>query len=1515
VEEVSLGGEGDALSELRERFDPRRYRLDVRKAPLLQLKIAFDAAQNRWLSLLLLHHLAGDHTTVGVIEHEVLAHLHGHSQQLPMPTPFRNLVARARLGVKKEEHERFFREMLGEVDEPTAPFGLLDVHGDGSSIAESYLELDGTLARRLRERARKLGVGAASLCHQAWALVLARLTGRSQVVFGTVLFGRMQGGEGAERGIGLFINTLPLKLDVAGVATEASVRRTQALLAELVHHEHASLALAQRCSAVAAPAPLFTSLLNYRHSEGAVGQPSEERTNYPLTLSIDDFNDGFGLTAQVHSSIEASRVCEMMRQALERLVQTLEDAPVTPIGELDVLPMAERRLLIEHWNATEAEYASERGIHELFEAQVARTPDATALVFGEQSLSYAELNRRANRLAHHLRTLGVKPDSRVAICAQRSLEMVVGLLAVLKAGGAYVPLEPTYPADRLAEVLADCEPIALLTEEHLLRAGLFALTSGLPVVDLGQSFAEQPDTNPDPAEVGLTSSHLAYVIYTSGSTGQPKGAMNEHRAVVNRLTWMQRAYGLTARDSVLQKTPFSFDVSVWEFFWPLQNGARLVMARPEGHKDPRYLVELIQSARITTLHFVPSMLQVFLEYADARQCDQLRRVMCSGEALPVSAVQRFYEVFSSAELHNLYGPTEAAVDVTAWRCTTGFDRPSVPIGSPIANCQMYALDAQLRPTPVGVAGELYIGGVQVGRGYLNRPDLTKERFVPDPFSTKPGARLYKTGDLGRWLPDGTIEFLGRNDFQVKIRGFRIELGEIEAKLLLRPELREAVVIAHDELPGEQRLVAYLTSDTELSNELLRTHLSRLLPDYMVPSAFIRLPAMPLTPNGKLDRRALPAPEADSDAMRDYEEPQGKLELQLAGIWARLLMRERVGRRENFFELGGHSLLTIRVVNLAKAAGIEIGVAALYEYPTVAELAAHVEAANAEEAADGVVVVRAGGSAQPLFLVHDGDGELLYAQSLAAHLDEGFPILGLPIDPDMDSGLRNMQTMASRMVRMMREVQPSGPYRIAGWSFGGALAYEVATQLLGDDQPVSFLGLFDTNYFGGLPLSYVERSNTELLLLYARNEGTLAELSEAEVAELVRIAESADFETLIAELHARGLLALDFDAKVVLSTLERNRRLEYVDLEFRAQALQIPVHFFRAEDSVVNLSAGEDADLRRHWARVVPDDYLRTIAVPGRHDSMFQEPHATIVAQAVSQALQNTDALQPRAKQAPHSPAIKLQSGRANAPPLYCLPGAGASITTFTDLVTALGAAWPVIGLQPRGLDGLQMPHTTVAAAAECNTRAILAANPKGPINLLGHSFGGWVAFETAQRLRAAGRVVGSLIIIDSEPPGPETSTLVHHTHLEVLLRWVELFELMLNVPLGLGREQLAAWSQSEQIERVHGRLAELGLMPRRSRPEILRAPFNTFAAAVRASYTPACVDHEPLFMAVMDDPKLDAEANRVAQQQVVSGWRRWAPRLEVYRAPGNHMTGLKSPHVEELASRLLAAIRDLNRGA
>ena len=737
-------------------------------------------------------------------------------------------------------------------------------------------------------------------------------------------------------------------------------------LADLMRHEHGSLSLAQRCSRVQAPAPLFTSLLNYRHNP-EVGKISsaeklrawggmkvlyvEERTNYPLTLSVDDLGQDFKLTAQTEAWVGPKRVCEYMSTALESLTGALEADPTAALSKLEVLPERERHRVLYEWNDTAVEYTSELCIHELFEEQARRSPEATAVVFEGQEVSYGELNRRANQLAHYLRKQGVAPDARVGICVERGVEMVVGVLAVLKAGAGYVPLDPAYPAERLKYMLQDSAPVVLLTQKHL-REPLAGMDGTLRVIDLEEDkeeWSREPESNPEYRSIGLRPEHLAYVIYTSGSTGSPKGVMVEHRNVTRLFAATNHWFEFGANDRWTLFHSYGFDFSVWEMWGALIYGGRLVVVPKNMARSPEDFYKLICQEKVTVLNQTPSAFRQLIQaQRTVQQEHQLRYVIFGGEALEVSSLRPWYEQNqeSRTQLVNMYGITETTVHVT-YRALQQVDTERTgwsPIGCRIPDLRTYILDAEREPVPVGVVGELYIGGAGVARGYLNQPKLTAERFTKDPFVGDGEARMYRTGDMGRWLADGSIEFIGRNDFQVKIRGHRIELGEIEARLAEHEQVRDALVVAREDGSGGKRLVAYYTiteggEKEELGAEQLRSHVAEKLPEYMVPAAFVRLEAMLLTPNGKLDRKALPDPEGEAYAQHSYEPPQTELEQTLANIWQELLGVERVGRHGHFFELGGHSLLAIKLVEQLRRANLHLEISTLFTKPVLSELAA------------------------------------------------------------------------------------------------------------------------------------------------------------------------------------------------------------------------------------------------------------------------------------------------------------------------------------------------------------------------------------------------------------------------------------------------------------------------------------------------------------------------------------------------------------------------------------------------
>nr|WP_240492598.1 non-ribosomal peptide synthetase [Photorhabdus namnaonensis] len=1235
VTELTLdSSDGPVCEQLAQRFDPRQHRLDLGQAPLLHVVIAQET-DGRWIVLQLQHHLIGDHTAMEVMNREVQAYLAGQGGRLPIPTPFRNLIAEARLGVSQVEHTRFFTDMLAGVDQPTLPFGLMEVHRDGSQVAQSHRMLPSMLNDRLRSQARRLGVSLAALCHLAWAQVLSRTSGQEKVVFGTVLFGRMQAGQGADSGMGLFINTLPLRLDMDDTSVQDSVRAAHTRLTGLLEHEHASLALAQRCSGVQNEIPLFSALLNYRHNapiiatdeviSGIEFQGGQERTNYPFVLSVEDFGNALGLTAQIVQPIDPERVCGYMQQALESLAEALEQQPEAPVRLLNILPAAEKRLLLETWNATEVPYPDQCCIHQLFEQQAEKTPDAIALMYEEHILSYAALNARANRLARRLIRQGIRSDDRVAVLLERSIELVVAQLAILKAGAVYVPIDPRVPDERQHWLINDCSAKLLLTD--------IPVNLDIPLYCFADEMSDIEEEDYLNLNLPRSNIELAYIMYTSGSTGTPKGVMVPHQAVV-RLVINNGYAEIGPDDRVAFEANPAFDASTFEVWAPLLNGGTLVVIDHTTVLTPKAFVQALQAYRITVMWLSVGLFnRLAAELAPALA--QLKILIVGGDVLDPHVIAQVLRDSPPQQLLNGYGPSEGTTFTTTYRITAlSLGMTQIPIGRPIANTRVYLLDVYGQPVPLGVVGELYIGGAGVACGYLNRPDLTTERFLVDPFSDLPDARMYRTGDLARYLPDGNLEFLGRNDQQIKIRGFRIEPGEIEARLVKYPTVQEAVVLVLGE-GQNKRLVAYVVAqqDERLANSL-RTYLSAILPDYMVPSAFVRLDDFPLTSNGKLDRHALPAPSNEAFARQIYEAPQGETETILAAIWRELLGIEQVSRYDNFFALGGHSLLAMRMINLTANHGLICTLNDLFQFPVLSELAAKMTSDTLSQPRNSAIPVRSGGTGLPLFFVPSGMGDYSYVFGLSQKLHSGYPIYALPWPSISEEPMLTMEEQASRMINFMKVVQPEGPYRICGYSSGGILAYAIAQQLLYSGEAVDFLGLIDTP----APHYYRQRLTPPKLQFFIELARQAEDGHIEEIAALYRLIDELDLVQFIETAQKLALYPANLHADLVAKRWEQIANYAQIVRDYEPQVSAITLHqFYAMEPSppvpvVMKTKAMEtkvmdveslplNRDLSLGWAQILPDSSLRLIPISGDHFSLLENNEdKVILVRALNMAL-------------------------------------------------------------------------------------------------------------------------------------------------------------------------------------------------------------------------------------------------------------------------------------------------------
>jgi amino acid adenylation domain-containing protein len=1091
----------------REAAAEARKPFDLQRGPVLRARLLRLGGEEHVL-LLTLHHIVSDAWTQGILDGELTRLYEAFRRGAPsplreLPIQYADHAAWQRRWLAGEALEKqlgYWKAQLAgasfvldlPADRPRPP--VPSYRGDRRSFT-----LPAPLHRALVDLSRRRGVTLFMTLLAAFDVLLHRWSGQGDLVVGSPMTNRSR--PETEGLIGFFLDTLVLRVELSGDLSFADLlQRVREVC--LGAYAHQDVPFERLVSALAperdlSRTPLFQVMLTLQTAKGTEASAelpglkrrslltAVETAKFDLSLFLFESPRGLSGVFEYATDLFDAATVDRLAAQLAVLLQGIVLDPDRPLRELPLLPEPERHRVLVAWNDTAFAYPGDPLVHEVFAAQAARSPDAVAASFEGHDLTFGELAARAGRVARWLRRSGVRPETLVGVCMERSLDLVVALLGVLMAGGAYVPLDPEHPAERLAFMLDDARPAVILAQAHL--AG--ALPAGGPrVVRLDADWPLFTAETAAEAEAGaasdgeLSPENLAYVIYTSGSTGRPKGAMNAHRGIRNRLLWMQRAHGIGAGDVVLQKTPFGFDVSVWELLWPLMSGARLVLARPGGHRDPGYLAGTLAAEGVTTVHFVPSMLALFLDDlaplgAGARAlCGALRRVFCSGEVLPAALAARFFAALPGVELHNLYGPTEAAVEVTAGAVLPG--ARSVTLGRPIDNTRVYVLDAHAEPVPVGVRGELCIGGVQVGRGYLNRPDLTAERFVPDPFAA-PGspARLYRTGDMARWRASGEIEYLGRADFQVKLRGVRIELGEIEAALLRHPAVREAVVVVHARTPADSRLVAYVVPAGEAAPALgdLRAFLADQLPDAMVPAAFVALGALPLTPSGKVDRRALPAPEdaAGAGAGAASVPPRDEVEIRIAAIWREVLGLRAVGVTESFFDLGGHSLLAVRMMaEVERAFGEKIPLVALFEAQTVEALARVVRRSvehgeEARAAWPSIVPIRARGSKRPLFLIARPNVNALGYLTLVHALDPEQPVYGLQMEYPEEADLGRPYTLeerrgwVQRYLDLLRAVQPQGPYLLAGMCEGALIAFEMTRRLEAEGDRVAFLGMLDT----------------------------------------------------------------------------------------------------------------------------------------------------------------------------------------------------------------------------------------------------------------------------------------------------------------------------------------------------------------------------------------------------------------------------------------------------------------------
>jgi amino acid adenylation domain-containing protein len=1220
-----------------------RRPFDLSRGPLLRLQL-LRLTESEHIVLLVMHHIISDGWSMGVLVREVgalySAYVAGQESPLEeLEIQYADFSVWQREWLKDavlEEQLSYWKRQLAGVAHLELPTDYV------RPPVQSYrgAELDFSLTEELTQRVKAVGqLEGATLFMvllAAFDVLLWGYTGSSDVAVGTPIAGRTR--REVEALIGFFVNTLVMRVEVRGelsfreLVSEVRTRSLEAYAHQDVPFEMLVTELAPERSL--SHTPLFQVMFILQNAQAGEEERlggiqmqgvevGSEMAKFDLTLAVEESAGQLHGVWEYNTDLFKRETVERMSGYWQRLLEEIVAAPQRQISELRMLSAEERQLQLEEWNATARSYPSAYCLHQLFEEQAARTPTATALIFEDQRLTYDELNQRANQLARHLQALGVGVETLVGICVERSLAMVVGLLGILKAGGAYVPLDPQYPQERVSFMLEDSGVTVLLTQARLVET-LPAHHAQVVRLDadweaIGRHAADNPAS-------AVRAENLAYVIYTSGSTGIPKGVLGHHRGLVNRLYWMWETYPFEAEEICCQKTSLSFVDSLWEIFGTLGGGAKVVIIPDDVVKDVHQLVRVLDTENVTRIVLVPSLLRLILEAEDDLQekLPKLKYWASSGEALPIALVEDFRRKMPGGILLNLYGSSEVAADSTWCDLNKHQGSESIAIGRPIANTSVYIVDQNLEPSPVGAIGELYIGGAGLGRGYLNRPELTGERFVPNPFGPEAGTRLYRTGDLGRYRSNGEIEYVGRRDQQVKIRGLRIELGEIETALSEHEEVREAVATVRKNEAGDERLVAYVVREHESapSASELRTFLTAKLPDYMVPQAFVMLDTMPLTPNGKTDRRALPAPDRESLAMKGaFVAPRDVLELELAHIWETVLGLDHVGVNSNFFELGGHSLMAVRLfASIEKRLGVRLPLAMLFRAPTIEQLASLMRETAAPVAHSSLVEIQRGDAAPPIFFVHPVGGHVLCYFPLAQHLGSAQPFYGLQargLDGEHAPDTQ-IETMAAHYIEELRHVEPEGPYRLGGWSMGGVIAFEMARQLVKQGQEVSWLALLDSRLQKADRDPAEDEDEAMLLAIFAQDMGLSMDNLDISLSHFYSLDADKQLAYVLQQAKAANLVPADLDllhVQHLYSIFKINLRA------LRSYAPEIypgRIILFNADEQLF----GTLDEPTMGWGQLAAGG-VDVHTVPGNHFTIVREPHVNVLAEQLMNSLRNS----------------------------------------------------------------------------------------------------------------------------------------------------------------------------------------------------------------------------------------------------------------------------------------------------
>ncbi|HEV2988768.1 MAG TPA: amino acid adenylation domain-containing protein [Candidatus Angelobacter sp.] len=1233
---VNLGGLGaeEQIAEVKRITQQESLRpFDLSKGPLFRTHIL--QLNTQYTLLVTMHHIISDGWSMGVLTKEVEA-LH-NAFCAGLESPLNDLE------IQYSDYSQWQREYLqGEYLERELSYWkpqlagaptVLELQTDRPRPAirtqggvQIPIELSPELARDLQEFGKREGSTTFMTLMAAFHALLARYTGQDDLLVGSPVAGRGQ--VELESLIGFFVNMVVFR---SGLRSQPTFRNLvkqvrESALGAYAHQDFPFEKLVEELQPERSMGrnPLFQVILAFQNAPmpalqmgGATlpsGSPATAEMKFDLELYFWEDNGRLSGSLVYSPELFDSDTIERFARHFQILLQKAVAQPAVPLSDINVMESGEFRQIVEEWNATVIGFQATACVHELFERQVERTPGGVALRHDQQQMTYQELHERSNLLANYLRNHGVGPEVLVAVCIERSPEMIVALLAILKAGGAYVPLDPEFPADRLAYILADAQVPVLLTQEGCLQK-LPSLTAKTICLDKDWDAISQ-ESNQDVFS-GVASDNLAYVIYTSGSTGHPKGVMINHASLVNLITWHNRQYGITPADRAIQLAGLAFDAATWEI-WPyLIAGASLFLPKAKSYEIAIELKNWLKEQEISICFLSTPLAEAVIPGLPSEL--PLKYVLTGGDRLHQMNKELGFQ------LVNHYGPTEITVLATC--APVGFKSLVPPIGKPIANTAVYILDRNMQPVPVGSAGEIYVGGSGVGRGYRLRPDLTAEYFLPDPFSGNLGARIYRTGDMGRYLPDGTIEYRGRKDHQVKIRGFRIELGEIESALKQEPEVREAVVLARQDGPGERQLVAYVVTQSDsVTSEKLRTALKNKLPEYMVPVLYVFLKELPMTTNGKVNLASLPAPDFSLvRSEKNYVEPKNPLQQQLVEIWGELLSARPIGITDDFFELGGHSLLAVQLIaRIEERLNKRIPMASLFQGATIEHLAQAMGQAPESQSWSPLVPMRPEGTRKPVYVVHAAGGHLLAYSDVVRNWWPDQPLYGLQSRETNKELLPHTQIepMAAEYVAAIRSFQPSGPYYLAGWSMGGVIAFEMARQLQQQGQKVALLALFDPEAPAEKPAEY---NRTMLLGSFATDLGLTMETLRATWTEIASLPPMQQLTRIWSLAKKSKLVSADMTLMAFRNLFDAFKMNAQMMRSYVGGPLDGRITLFRPENAMETFEDLPETyystDEVNAWNRLAVQG-VETLTSPGQHFTMMQEPHVKTLIEKLRVAIDN-----------------------------------------------------------------------------------------------------------------------------------------------------------------------------------------------------------------------------------------------------------------------------------------------------